>query len=152
MQQQQHGRTHISKRIRAEHGYVTLFAALIVTMVGISLATSFLLSGGSGALRESATELTLEARAYADACAERGLYDIQSEILFSGDGELSLSNGSCSYVVDSINESSSLVESTGYAESAVRKVRVGVTTNILVDESGTSTVITNVDWEEVDDF
>ncbi len=135
-----------------ERGYVTLLAALIVIVVGISLTASLLLSGGGGSLRASALEQTIEARAYADSCAENGLYDIRANLLFSGSGELSLPNGSCSYEVTLENETSSLIESTGYAESAVRRVRVGVSTNILVTESGTSTQITNIDWEEVADF
>jgi hypothetical protein len=131
---------------------VTLLAALIVTIAGLSLATSLLMSGGSGTFRLAVAELGLEARAYADACAENGLYEIQNGILFSGEGELTFSNGSCSYQVDSINESASSVEATGFAESAIRKVRVDVETEITSTEMGTSTVITDYNWQEVADL
>ena len=152
MQQQRLDKTQSVTPLHGQRGYVTLLAALIVIVVGVSLTASLLLSGGSGAFRASALEQTLEARAYADACAEKGLMEVRDNILFSGSGTLGLTDGSCSYSVTAAGETASTVQSTGYAESAVRKVRVDVTTNIMVTESGTSTEIVDANWEEVSDL
>lgn len=132
-------------------GFVTLLATLIVSAFGIALASSLLYQSGNSAISTAVLERSFEARAYTDACAEQALFNIEQSELYTGSGTLEFEQGSCEFEV-SADEGESIVESSGFADTAVRKVRVIATTELVVSELSTTTLITGVEWSEPADF
>jgi Tfp pilus assembly protein PilX len=136
----------------APRGFVTLYAVLIILFVGITLAfSSLLLSGHSEELTE-VVQASLEAQAYADACAEMGLLEVRDTGATDSSGSESFAEGECAYSIVGNDPLSGTIESTGTAHAAVRKIIVDFTLEEVVSELGTTTAISNTVWAEVADF
>lgn len=132
-------------------GFVTLLTAVAVAAIGIAILAAFLLIGGNATNTTQVLKSSIEAQSFASACAEEALLQIREGIQYSGSDSLDFPGGECSFDVTPA-ESESVVESTGSSQEAVRRVRATVQWTLEVDESGTTTRITNVDWQEVPDF
>ncbi|MEK7607279.1 MAG: hypothetical protein AAB444_03740 [Patescibacteria group bacterium] len=125
-------------------GYATLMSVLIVGAIGIAIATSLLLLG-VGFLRTSfAGDQSGGARALANSCAEEGLRQIRNASSFTGTGNLTLGQGTCSYTVTSQGGENRTVITSGLVNTITRKVKV------IINAINPS--IQTVSWQEVADF
>lgn len=137
--------------LKNNRGFITLLSTLIVTVFGMALAYSFLARSGIHASTGIVTEKLFLARNYADACVEEALRMIEDTSGYSGSGDLEFNRGSCSYTV-SVAGSTSIIESEGYAEDAVRRVRAEVDTETIEEEGGSVTNILDVSYTEPAEF
>lgn len=125
-------------------GFVSLIAVIIVSAIGLSIAT-FLLFNGIDAMRASfADEQSSQARALADACMERSLGVIRDETSYTGSDSLTLGAGNCTYTVTSQGGQNRTITGTGTVGTMVRKTRV------TLDKI--TPLITITSWQEVADF
>ena len=125
-------------------GYATLMSVLVVGAIGIAITTSLLLLG-IGSLRTSFSEdQSGQARAFANACAEEGLRQIRHTAAFTGTGNLSLGQGTCSYTVTSQGGENRTVTASGLVGTVTRKVKA------IINAINPS--LQTVSWQEVADF
>lgn len=135
----------MKKYNKKQKGFVTLMSILIVGAVSTSIAV-FLILAGMDAYRATANlEESAQAKAIADACAEKALNSIKDDTQYSGNETISFERGSCSVlpVVGSVNQISA-VEVSGTVSSTVRKVKV-ITSQVTPQ-------IEIQSWQEVADF
>jgi hypothetical protein len=125
-------------------GYVTLVAVLIVAAVGLSAATSMLLTGIGSARTSLVLENSYKAKALADACAEDSLRLIRQSASYSGNISLYLGDGSCSSTVIKHTGQARTLISSGSVGSILRKVKV------IINKITPHVAIAS--WQEVADF
>ena len=126
------------------NGYIALTSILIISAIVLLIALS------AGLLSISELNMGLEknqsAEAYylASACAEQGLQEIRNSDSFTGAGNLSLENGTCTYDVSQTGGENRTVEALGSVNNIVRKIKISL------DAINPSINITS--WQEVPDF
>lgn len=125
-------------------GYVTLLTVLVVSAVGVAVASSLLLLGIGNARSSLALQQSKNAAALADACAEEALQQLRFSTSYSGTATLTLGSGTCSYTVIVGSGEAREVEATGTVGTVVRKV------DVFVSQLTPKTVISS--WQEVATF
>lgn len=125
-------------------GYITLISVLVVGAVGVTIALSLILLGLGSSRTSFAVEQSNQAKALANACAEEALQQIRDSTPYTGSGNLSLGQGTCSYTVTSQGGQNRTIVSTGTVGTIVRKVKI-----IITKINPNITVST---WQEVADF
>ncbi len=111
-----------------QSGFITLVSVLIISGIGVAIATSLLMLG-LGFSRSAGTLSTSEqAKALANSCAEEGLYQIKVSLSFAttAGSITALAGGSCQYSVINSGGITRTVYATGTRDTLVRKVRVAV--------------------------
>lgn len=114
--------------MKSKHdGFITLIAVLLVVAVGSTIAVSLVLSG----LASSRTSFTLlqshQAMGLADACSEEALQQIRDSTPFTGSGNLSLGQGTCTYTVANTGGQNRTITATGTTGSIIRRVSISIT-------------------------
>lgn len=122
-------------------GYITLISVLVLGAVGVAITLSLLLLGVGSSRTSFALEQSNQAKGLANACAEEALQQIRDATAFTGNGNLSLGQGTCAYTVTSQGGSNRTVDATGTVGTVVRKVRVSIT---AINPS-----IVTSSWEEI---
>lgn len=118
---------HNYKNYRKKSGYITLLSVLVVGAVGVAATLSIILSG-LGSSRTSFTyEQMNQAKALANTCAENALEQIRISTPFTGNGALSLGQGSCTFSVSSQGGQARAIDATGTVGTVVRRVRIVIT-------------------------
>ena len=125
-------------------GFITLVTVLVVGVVGLSIATSVILLGVGISKTGIAVQASHQARALAVACGEEALQQIRNSTDFSGSGNLSLGQGSCSYTVAVGSGEARTITATGTVSTVVRKV------NIIISQINPTITVSS--WQEVGDF
>jgi len=125
-------------------GYITLISVLVVGAVGVAIATSLILLGIGSSRSSFALEQSNQAKALANACAEEALQQIRDSTPYTGTGNLSLGQGTCTYTVTSQGGQNRTITASGTVGTIVRKVKI-----IITKINPTITVST---WQEVADF
>ena len=125
-------------------GFITLVTVLVVGVVGLSIATSVILLGVGISKTGIAIQQSHQARALAVACGEEALQQIRNSTDFSGSGNLSLGQGSCSYTVAVGSGEARTITATGTVSTVVRKV------NIIISQINPTITVSS--WQEVGDF
>ena len=105
-------------------GYILLLGVLIVGAIGLSLTVSLLLLGLGASRSAFVDEQSAQARALASACAEEGLQQIRDATAYTGTGNLTLGQGTCSYTVTSQGGSNRTVVASGVVGTLTRRVTV----------------------------
>jgi len=126
------------------NGYITLISVLIIGAVGLAVAISLLLLGLSSSKTSFAFEQSAQARALANACAEEALEQIKNLPSFEGEGNLSLGQGDCTYLVTTSGEQDRTITVMGTVGIIVRKAK------IILDTVTPQISISS--WKEVADF
>ncbi len=85
-----------------------------------------------------------QAKGLARACADLGLLQIHNNITYVGSGNLTLSAGTCTYIVTSSGGSNRKVVSSGVVSLVTKKIEI--TINAL------SPKIVISSWQDVSDF
>lgn len=122
-------------------GYVALVSVLIVGAIGVAVVTGVILLGLSWSRTSLALEQAFQAKTLADACAEDALQQIKDSIPFSGNGTLTLGQGSCAYTVTNDGAQNRSLVSVGMVGTVIRRVAA------TLDKISPSINITS--WQEV---
>lgn len=133
-----------SRRQAGESGYIALMAILIIGAVALAIGVA-LLATGADSQRVALNNMQFkQARALAVSCGQEALQLIHDNIGFTGTGNLSLGQGSCTYTVGVANNGIlRVVSATGTVGPITRKLQTNVTI-------GAST-ITASEWTELSD-
>ena len=116
-----------TKKEYNNRGYVTLISVLVVGAVGVAVTLSIILLGVGSSRTSFALQQSNQAKGLANACAEEGLQQIKDLASYTGSGNLSLEQGTCSYKVTSQGGSNCTVDAAGTVGTIVRKVKVIIT-------------------------
>ncbi len=108
-------------------GYITLISVLVVGAVGIAIASSLILLGNASSRTSFALQQSLQAKGLANACAEEALEQIRESTPYTGTGNLTLGQGTCSYTVTDTGGTNRTVTTSGTVGTIVRKVSVTIT-------------------------
>lgn len=134
----------IDHRLSTEQGFITLLSILIVGAVGVAIALSLLLLGIGSSRSSFAIEQSDQAKGLANACADEALQQIRDSTPFTGTGNLTFGQGTCTYTVTSQGGQNRTVTASGTVGTIVRKVKVIIST--------INPQITVTSWQEVNDF
>jgi len=141
-------RTNPKDLVRGYHlkpnreGFITLMSVIIVSAIGIAIASAILLLGVGSAKTSIIVEQSSQAKGLATACAEDALERVKESPSFTGSGNLSLSQGICSYLVSGVLPAK-IINASGTVSTVIRKVKVTIT---QINPKITYT------WQEVADF
>ena len=120
---------------------------MILAAVGLSISVSLLLLGLGASRTGLATEQSYQAGSLANSCAEESLRLLvesmpeASSTPYTGAGNLTLGQGSCSYTVTNQGGQNSTVVTSGTVGSIIRKV--SITVNAIIPHLGISS------WQEI---
>lgn len=124
--------------------FITLLSVIIAGFISVAVAVTLLAVGISSSKSSFTLEWSKHAKALADACAEEALKQIRASTSFSGNGNLSLGQSSCSYTVVLLSGENRQIISTGTVGTIIRKVKISI--------SAITPKITISSWQEVADF
>ena len=125
-------------------GFITLISVLVVGAVGVAITTSLILLGLGSSRTSFAVEQSNQAKGLANACAEEALQQIRDSTPFTGSGNLTLGQGTCSYAVTSQGAQNRTITASGAVGAIIRKVK------IIIDKINPTIQV--VSWQEVSNF
>lgn len=125
----------------AQSGFITLMSVLVVGAVGAAITTSLILLGVGSSRTSFTIEQSHQAKALANACSEEALQQIRDSTSFTGSGNITAGQGSCSYTVTSQGGSNRTINAVSTVGTVVRK------TTIVVN--GLNPAIAISSWQEV---
>lgn len=137
----------IKKNFKINNGYIALMSVLIFGAVSLAIIISVVLLGLSSARTSFSYDQSIQAEVLATACVEEGMQYIADTLLFNGSSTLALGFGTCNYNTTSTttqNGENIIIKSTGLSGSAMRKIKVIIST--------TTPSIIMSSWQEVDNF
>ena len=108
-------------------GYIGLISVLFVGAVGTMIATTVLLLGLASSRTSFAQVQSNQAKALANACAEEALQQVRDFVPFSGNGTLTIGQGSCNYTVAKLTGQNRSVAAAGLVGAVIRRVAVSLT-------------------------
>ena len=126
-----------------QYGYITLISVLVVGAVGVAITISLILLGLGSSRTSFALEQSNQAKALTNACAEEAMQQIRDSMSFTGNGNLSLGQGTCNYTVTSQGGQNRTITALGTVGTIVRKVKIII--------SKINPTITVTSWQEVAD-
>ena len=125
-------------------GYITLLSVLIISAVATAIAVSLILLGLGSSRSSFSIFQSNQAKAVANACAETALQTIRDNTAFTGGGNLTIDQGSCSYNVSNTGGDSRLIDVIAQVGTVFRKVKITIDTiNPQINISS---------WQEVADL
>lgn len=146
------GRPHTQRcrQVRGRpNGYMTFMSVLIAGAVGVAVAVSVLYLGLGASRADFSLEQSGQAKALADACAEKALRALKSDLAYAGNETVELGQGTCSVGPVTQADGQYRIQASGNAGDVVRKVEAKVTP--ILDGS-TVLGLTLVSWQEVADL
>ncbi len=108
-------------------GFVTLMSVLVIGAVGIAITTSLILLGIGSSRTSFTVEQSDQAKSLVNACAEEALQQIRDSTSFTGSGNITAGQGSCSYTVTSQGGSNRTIAVSGTVGTVVRKAAISIT-------------------------
>lgn len=129
---------------KKQSGFIVLITVLVVGAVSAAIAVSVLWLGVGDSRSSFALEQSNQAKALANACSEEALQQIRDSTPFTGTGNLTLGQGTCTYTVTSQGGANRTVTASGTVGTIVRKVK------IIIDTINPAINVTS--WQEVADF
>ena len=131
-------------RKESRGGYIALISVILIAAIGTAIMISVV---GSG-ITISKTDFSMQqlggARSLASSCAEEALQKILETATTSSGGGLTLTSGTCTYVITSQSGQNITINAKGIISTVVSKIKVVIAT--------TTPSITLSSWEEVADF
>lgn len=124
--------------------YVTIMMVIAISAVSVAMVVS-LIDSGISSTQNSANMLNLsKARQFANACIEEALQNIRDNNNYSGNLNLSFTNGGCNATTNRISSSDFTIQSIASSSTAIKKISVTI--------NQTSPKIQIANWQEVADF
>lgn len=122
-------------------GYVALLSVLITGAACVAIATGLLMFGTDTQRAALVTQQSYQAQNLAATCGEEALQIIHDDTAFTGSGNLTVGQGTCTYTVNNTGGSNRTIVTTGTVNGIVRKL------NIYATIGASSISITS--WQEV---
>lgn len=122
-------------------GYTLLLSILVVGAVALAITLSVIMLGLGVSRTSLVVQQLYQARGLAQACVEEGLQQIRDATPYTGSGNLSLGQGSCTYTVTSQGGQNRTVTASGTVGTVVRRITVVV--------GGITPQITITSWQDV---
>ncbi|KKT49402.1 MAG: hypothetical protein UW40_C0021G0005 [Parcubacteria group bacterium GW2011_GWF2_44_17] len=116
---------------------------LVIGAVGLAITISLILLGLGSSRTSFALEQSNQTKALTNACAEEAMQQIRDSMSFTGNGNLSLGQGTCNYTVTSQGGQNRTITALGTVGTIVRKVKIII--------SKINPTITVTSWQEVAD-
>jgi hypothetical protein len=126
---------------KTQPAFVSLIAVLILGAVGLSISAYIILFAVAASRDSLSVSQSAQARSLATACAESALEQIREIAAYTGTTNLTLGNGTCSYVVVNTGGETRTISITATVSGVVRRLSLVVT--------GINPVITTGSWQEV---
>ena len=98
---------------KSSHGFITLISVLVVGAVGVAITLSMILLELGSSRTSFALEQSNQAKALANACAEEAMQQIRDSTPFTGTGNLTLGQGTCSYTVTNTGGQNRTITASG---------------------------------------
>ena len=114
---------------------------LVVGAVGVAIALSLILLGNGSSRTSFALQQSAQAKGLANACAEEALEQIRESTAFTGSGNLTLGQGTCTYTVTSGGGQNRTIATSGTVGTILRKVSITI--------SAINPLIVVTSWQEV---
>jgi hypothetical protein len=133
-----------TKTNEARKGYIALISVLLISAIGAAIMISVIASGITSSKTDFSLQQSGSARIMASSCAEEALQRISEAGIVTGNGNLTIASGTCSYVITSSSSQNITIAATG--------VLGGITSKIKVILATTTPGIILSSWEEVADF
>ena len=122
-------------------GFATLINILLVGAVGVTIAISLIFLGLGSSQTSFAMEQSNQSKALANACVEEALQQIRDSTPFTGSGNLTFGQGTCSYTVTSQGGQNRTITTSGAVGTITKKVKV------IIDKINPTIQV--VPWQEV---
>lgn len=126
-----------------QDGVITLISVLVIGAVGVAITLSLIQLGLGSSRTSFAVEQSNQAKTLANACAEEALQQIRDSSSFTGSGNLTIGQGTCTYTVTNQGGSNRTITASGAVGSVIRKVSITLTVNAI------NSRITITSWQEV---
>jgi hypothetical protein len=117
---------------------------VVIGAIGVVSMLSVLLSGVNASKTDLALQQAGSAKVLASSCGEEALQSILETGTTSSSGGLTISPGTCTYVITSQNGQNITVNATGQVGTITSKVKIVIAT--------TTPAILLSSWKEVGDF
>jgi hypothetical protein len=127
--------------IHQSQGYIALMAVLIVGAASLAIGLALLTMGADSQRSTLIVQQSVQARSLATACAEEALQEIHDDTAFTGTGNLSLGQGTCSYTVTNTGGSNRTITSSGVVGEVTRKLEIYATIGV--------SSISIISWQEI---
>lgn len=124
-----------------QHGYIALMAVLIVGAAATAIAVGLLVAGTDSQRTSLVIQQSAQARGLAAACGEEALQQIHDNTAFTGTGNLTQGQGTCTYTVTNAGGNNRTIDASGTVGGAIRKLQISATVG--------ATAITITSWQEV---
>lgn len=110
-------------------GYVYLLMVLFVGVIALTVLGSYMLLSVTAMQTSRSVQLSMQALSNANTCVERALLSLQSDVGYTGNETLTLSEGSCTLeAIGGNGTQNRTVCATGSVGNATRRVQVYVNT------------------------
>ncbi len=121
--------------------FVSMISVLILGAVGLSISIYIILFSLSSSKNSLSLSQSTQARTLATACAESALEQIRENTSYTGTTNLTLSSGTCSYIVTNTGGETRTITVTATVSSVVRRLSLTVT--------AINPIITTGSWQEI---
>jgi type II secretory pathway component PulK len=111
----------------SQSGYVALLSVLIVGAIATATGIALLVTSSDSQRSALISQQSKQARALAVACSEEALQVIFDDTVYTGTGNVTLGQGSCSYTVTSTGSTTRTISVTGTVNNTLRKILINVT-------------------------
>lgn len=125
----------------AQSGYIALMGVLVIGAVATATALTLLVISADSQRSTLIEQQSTQAHGLAVACGEEALQQMQENTAYTGSGNLTLGQGSCTYTVTNTGGTGRSILSTGTVGNLLRKIQIGATI-------GTSN-ISITSWQDV---
>ncbi|MCX6793145.1 MAG: hypothetical protein NTY12_03895 [Candidatus Falkowbacteria bacterium] len=109
------------------NGYITLISVLVIGAIGTAVVISVIWLGIGSSRSSFADEQSDQAWGLANACAEEALQQIRSSSAYTGTGNLTLGQGTCSYTVTNTGGTTRSVTASGTVGTMIRRSAISIT-------------------------
>ncbi len=134
-----------AKHQSRQRGYVVLISVLVISVVGLAVASTLMTLGISSAQTSLSGQQSAEARGLADACAEYALNQLRMDSGYAGGETLQLGQGTCDILpIQGSGNEDRVIQTTGTVDRTVRKVEAHIAQLLPVTQLDS--------WMEPDDF
>jgi len=134
-----------SASFRVIHGYVALMSLLVVGAAGLAVSISLILFGVGSTRSSFVIEQSGQSKNIANACAEEALKKIRNSLAYTGNGNLTLGQGTCSYAVSAGSGQARTITVSATAGTAPRTI----TRKIQISISQITPRINVSSWQEI---
>ncbi|MFA6424132.1 MAG: hypothetical protein WCV83_02335 [Candidatus Magasanikbacteria bacterium] len=135
---------HYENNPTEKNGFVILLSVLIMGSVGLAVALYLLSAGLTSSQNGSVLELSNQAKALSNACAEIGLAKIANCTSTVGTFETIIDESKCSYSIIQTGDNGRTLTSQATQNDLTRKIKIEV--------GQVSPIITINSWQEVAGF